>query len=74
MTIKQLVNAVKENDEYHIDGVFVHQVRIIGTVLTREDHSTNCTYKISDGTGIFECKKWVEKESTNVNAKDQRCV
>ena len=58
-----MINAKKEDDSYKVDGFEVFTVKIIGVVDSLQEHSTNVTFKINDGTGSFECKQWIEKNS-----------
>jgi replication factor A2 len=66
VTIKQLTNATRDasTDTYQIDNADLATVRIMGLVETVEEHATNCNYRINDGTGILECKYWIEKDSS----------
>ena len=65
MTAKQL-NSISEEDGTHkLDEQEVSTVRIVGTIISVETHATNIVYKISDGTGIVECKAFVDKDNSN---------
>ena len=73
MTKNQLASAIQDDDSWKVDGAPIHTVKIIGTVESKEEHSTNDNYRVSDGTGVIECKKWVDKDSNNLQSKDLRC-
>lgn len=62
MTIKQLHSIVEEDGVNKLDGVEVFSVRLLGTIQSIDAHATNVVYRISDGTGIVECKSFIEKE------------
>jgi hypothetical protein len=32
-------------------------------------HSTNFSFKVNDGTGIIECKQWLEKDGSGGTSK-----
>ena len=40
----------------------VFSIRIVGTIQSMETHATNMLYRITDGTGIMECKSFLEKD------------
>ena len=65
LTIKQVKQSIKNQleDAYTVDGVTLHLIKLVATIETKEEHSTNFTYEISDGTGKIECKKWVDSNS-----------
>lgn len=50
-------------DTHKIDNHELATVRIMGIVESVEEHATNCNYRINDGTGVMECKYWIEKDS-----------
>ncbi|KAJ6164683.1 Nucleic acid-binding OB-fold [Penicillium chermesinum] len=62
VTIKQILDASSPYPEapYQIDGADVANVLFIGQVRNISAQSTNVTYKIDDGTGEVEVKKWVD--------------
>lgn len=62
-SVKQLNDAQKhESDSYLIDGVEMSTVKLMGTMLGKEEHATNVKFFVNDGSGIMECKQWVDKE------------
>lgn len=71
VTIKQLMNATRDatTDTYQVDGSDLATVRIMGLVDSSEEHATNRNYKVNDGTGIMECKHWIEKDSGVLHPK-----
>ena len=42
-------------------------MRIMGNVDSVDEHSTNMSYKVNDGTGVIECKQWMEKDQGRPN-------
>ncbi len=36
-------------------------MKIMGIVEDMEEHSTNLNYKVHDGTGLLECKHWLDQ-------------
>ncbi|KAJ5159447.1 uncharacterized protein N7482_006451 [Penicillium canariense] len=62
VTVKQIVDASQPFPEanYQVDGADVASVLFIGQVRNISSQSTNVTYKIDDGTGEIEVKKWVD--------------
>ena len=52
-------------DLFVIDNNAVHNVKIMGIIEMTEEHATNVTYRINDGTGVIECKLWVEKDKAS---------
>lgn len=73
LTIKQLHSISEEDGVNKLDGVEVFSARIVGTIHSVEAHATNVVYRISDGTGILECKSFIEKEGLGA-AKYADCV
>ncbi len=45
-----------------IDGVPITQVTIVGQVRAVNPQATNINYKIADGTGEIDVKKWIDSE------------
>ncbi|KAH8700811.1 replication factor-a protein [Talaromyces proteolyticus] len=62
VTIKQLLEASQTHPEapFQIDGADLGYVLCVGQVRNISTQSTNVTYKIDDGTGEIEAKKWIE--------------
>eukprot|EP01031_Cornospumella_fuschlensis_P053064 gene53064-64821_t len=63
LTVKQVQSARSENDVYQVDGVELHMLKLVGTLVGPQEHSTNFTFRINDGSGTIECKQWIEKEA-----------
>lgn len=62
MTVKQVLDASQPFPEapFQVDGADVANVLFMGQVRNISSQSTNVTYKIDDGTGEIEVKKWVD--------------
>ncbi|KAK3502609.1 hypothetical protein B0T13DRAFT_461171 [Neurospora crassa] len=65
VTIKQLLDWEETfpGAELAIDGHPVTQVTIVGQVRSVKPQPTNITYRIDDGTGAIDVKKWVDSEA-----------
>ncbi|KAK1776081.1 hypothetical protein QBC45DRAFT_382078 [Copromyces sp. CBS 386.78] len=65
VTIKQLLDweDTYPGVEPAIDGHPVTQVTIVGQVRSVKPQPTNITYRIDDGTGAIDVKKWVDSEA-----------
>lgn len=64
LSVKQLLAANQIDDMYQVDGCEISIVKLVGIVEGVQEHSTNVTFRINDGSGIIECKHWIEKESS----------
>ncbi|KAM7202896.1 replication factor A protein 2 [Rhypophila sp. PSN 637] len=64
VTIKQLIDSVEPypGAEIRIDNVPLTQVTVVGQVRSINPQTTNITYRIDDGTGTMDVKKWVDAE------------
>lgn len=71
VTIKQLIDAPADGDGIRVDGTEVSMVRLLGLVEHVEDHSTNKLYRIRDGTGVYDCKMWIEKDPSSHLAESE---
>ena len=73
VTIKQLQEAEEPypGAPLTIDGLPVTQITVVGQVRSVHPQATNVTYKIDDGTGVTDVKKWIdaEKSETEGDAK-----
>ena len=49
-----------------LDNVEVFSVCIVGTIKSKEVHATNMVYSISDGTGIVDCKTFMDKDGVGM--------
>jgi len=67
VTIKQLVDCKEEypGAEMKIDGHPITQVTLVGQVRSVQPQATNITYRIDDGTGVTDVKKWIDAEKPN---------
>uniref|UniRef100_A0A7S3GU06 Replication protein A C-terminal domain-containing protein n=1 Tax=Spumella elongata TaxID=89044 RepID=A0A7S3GU06_9STRA len=63
VTIKQIQSADRQGDQYIVDGREIHTVQLVGTFSGLEEHSTNILFRLNDGTGLLECRQWIDKES-----------
>ncbi|CAG8903253.1 unnamed protein product [Penicillium egyptiacum] len=70
VTVKQVLDASQPFPEapFQVDGADVANVLFMGQVRNISSQSTNVTYKIDDGTGEIEVKKWVD--STTADSMD----
>lgn len=64
LTVRQLRNAQHGMDEvFRVDGQPLAQVTFIGRIVAVDtSHPTNTNYKIDDGTGIIDVKRWSEAD------------
>jgi replication factor A2 len=67
VTVKQILDASQPFPEapFQIDGADVANVLFMGQVRNISSQSTNVTYKIDDGTGEIEVKKWVDSTTAD---------
>jgi replication factor A2 len=65
--VKQVLDASQPFPEapFQIDGADVANVLFMGQVRNISSQSTNVTYKIDDGTGEIEVKKWVDSTTAD---------
>lgn len=65
VTIKQLIQSTPSSasdNMFRIDGTDVSQVTFVGQVRQINPQATNITYRLDDGTGIIEVKKWIDPD------------
>lgn len=62
VTIKQLVDSKEDypGGELKIDGLGVTQITLVGQIRSVNAQTTNITYRVDDGTGVTDVKKWVD--------------
>ena len=60
ITVKQILDAEETSNEFRIDGQHVTQVTLVGQVRSIQKLETNLEYKIDDGTGIVDVKKYID--------------
>lgn len=60
MTIKQLLDAEEaySGADFKLDGSTITQVTFVGQVRNVNVQPTNVTFKLDDGTGQIDVKKW----------------
>eukprot|EP01036_Dinobryon_divergens_P023647 gene23647-32019_t len=63
LSIRQLVTATHEDDSYKVDGAELANIKIMGMVAAIEEHSTNFNFKVNDGTGVMDCKQWIDRDT-----------
>lgn len=68
VTIKQIKGSTNDGDSIKLDGVDLFLVKIMGFIENVEEHSTNLTYQLNDGTGVIECKDWISKDAGSNSA------
>lgn len=74
VTIKQLldVQAPYPDADFVLDGHPLTQVTLVGQVRSINPQPTNITYRIDDGTGTIDVKKWIDPEKAeDVEAASQ---
>ncbi|KAJ9132523.1 Replication factor A protein 2 [Pleurostoma richardsiae] len=64
VTIKQLIDLEEAypGADFAIDGRPITQVTIVGQVRQVNPQPTNITYRLDDGTGLIDVKKWVDAD------------
>lgn len=62
LTIKQVLESEKNiaEDNWSVDGQVIYQVKLVATIVSKEEHTTNVNYVVNDGTAGIECKKWID--------------
>lgn len=70
MTIKQLleVEEAYPGADFLLDGHAITQVTIVGQVRSVNPQPTNITYRLDDGTGTIDVKKWVDADKQEEDA------
>jgi replication factor A2 len=63
VTVKQLLSAMSSEDGYKVDDVALTTLKLVGTLVAPQEHSTNLNFKLNDGSGTIECKQWIEKDA-----------
>lgn len=62
VSVKQLLTATLVDDTYRVDDAELNIVKLVGTLLYPQEHSTNFTFKLNDGSGTIDCQHWIEKD------------
>lgn len=65
VSIKQLVTADSDGENFRVDDVQLHQVKVIGFIESMVTHSTNQIYVIHDGSGAIECKAFIDRNDAS---------
>ena len=65
-TIKQLMSAVNDGDSFKIDDVELYTVKVVGLLESIQSHSTHIIFTVNDGSGVIECKEWIEKGAASI--------
>ncbi|GAB0133050.1 hypothetical protein EsDP_00001467 [Epichloe bromicola] len=62
VTIKQILEAEEAyaGADFKIDNATVTQITFVGQIRNINPQPTNITFKIDDGTGQIEVKKWID--------------
>jgi replication factor A2 len=63
VTIKQILDAQVNNDEFKIDNNPISQVTFVCQIRNISMQATNITYKVDDGTGSIEVKLWIDSDA-----------
>ncbi|KAF2813199.1 replication factor A2 [Mytilinidion resinicola] len=65
VTIKQLIDAqpMHQEGEFKVDGAEITTITVVGQIRNISVQTTNITYKLDDGTGTIEVKKWVDSDA-----------
>lgn len=66
VTLKQLSSSRGGDEVYRVDDVELHTVKLVGTISQFHDETTNYGFKINDGTGEIDCKKWKDNDSPSI--------
>jgi replication factor A2 len=67
------MKAEQVDDTFRIDNHPLHTIKLIGTIETCDQHSTNNVYTLNDNTGVITCKLWNEKDPA-LSAKYSLCT
>lgn len=51
------------------DGRDLHYVKLVGAVRGVEEHSTNVSYQVEDGTGLVDVKQWLDDNDCSAVAE-----
>ncbi|MCJ1368895.1 replication factor A protein 2 [Loxospora ochrophaea] len=68
-TIHQILTAHHPHPDadFRISGVDVARVTLVGQIRSLVPQTTNTTYKLDDGTGTIEVKRWIDADANNNN-------
>jgi replication factor A2 len=67
ITIKQLVDCKEAypGAELAVDGLPTTQVTLVGQIRSINPQAVNVTYRIDDGTGMIDVKKWIDADKAD---------
>jgi len=67
VTIRQLLTATQQSSEdiFRVDGCDLHQITIVGQIVSMQQQSTNVVFVIDDSSGKIVAKIWLSSESQN---------
>ncbi|AEO66829.1 uncharacterized protein THITE_2047529, partial [Thermothielavioides terrestris NRRL 8126] len=67
VTIKQLIECKEAypGADLAVDGVPTTQVTLVGQVRSVNPQAVNVTYRIDDGTGVIDVKKWIDADKAD---------
>lgn len=71
LTIRQVMTASlsEGNDNYRVDGVELHQIKLVGQIIEMEDTATNSMYTIDDGTGRTTVKMLADSDGSDYKVR-----
>ncbi|CAK7565697.1 MAG: Replication factor A protein 2 [Sporothrix epigloea] len=72
LTIKQLIETEETYPgapDFLIDGAPITQLTLVGQVRAVNAQPTNITYRIEDGTGSIDVKKWIDADKSEDEAE-----
>lgn len=67
VSVAQLKRANNHDDVYRVDDVELNIVKLVGSISNVQEHSTNFTFQLNDGSGSIECKLWIEKDASGMS-------
>ncbi|KAI8329932.1 hypothetical protein BC941DRAFT_506473 [Chlamydoabsidia padenii] len=77
VTVKQIQNVevfAENTQTFFIDGAEVTQVKVVGVIRHVNEQTTSTTYRVEDGTGSIEVRKWTEQNETNTNISSKQVL
>lgn len=72
LTVRQLHEAISTtsvDDAFKVNGEEVHNLTLLGKVVSSTDSATSLIYTINDGTGTTEVKMWIDQEDADSHAQ-----
>ncbi|KAJ4353449.1 Replication factor A protein 2 [Didymosphaeria variabile] len=74
VTIKQVLDAQPDGDDFKIDGNKISQLTFIGQIRNIATQTTNITYKLDDGTGSIEVKQWNDADAMETSPLKSKLI